>query len=96
MTARKPKTCHCGCGRLNYYAVSDAERANRLTMDFCYHLPKVPLGCEPIPRELMRNLPPWVYWLQIGAHLLILPWALMLFWIMWLWPLGERIGLWHF
>lgn len=60
-----------------------------------YRQPRVSMY-DPIPKELLRNLPPWVGKLQTVAYLLMLPFALALVWVMFLWPLGERMGLWHF
>lgn len=57
--------------------------------------PKVSMY-DPIPKEMLRNLPPWVGKLQTVSYLLMLPFALVLVWVLWLWPLGESIGLWHF
>jgi hypothetical protein len=33
---------------------------------------------DPIPKELMRNLPPWVYRLQIIGYLLMMPFGIAL------------------
>lgn len=88
------KACHCGCGRLNYYGATNEQRRD-LTIELCYREPRVSMY-DPIPKELLRNLPPWVGKLQTVAYLLMLPWALALVWILWIWPLGERMGLWHF
>ena len=60
-----------------------------------YRQPRVSMY-DPIPKEMLRNLPPWVGKLQTVAYLLMLPFALALVWVLWLWPLGESLGLWHF
>ena len=40
-------------------------------------LPRVSMY-DPIPKELLRNLPPWVGKLQTFAYLLMLPFAIVL------------------
>lgn len=60
-----------------------------------YRQPQVSMY-GPIPKEMLRNLPPWVGKLQTVAYWLMVPYALALVWVLWLWPLGESMGLWHF
>lgn len=50
----------------------------------------------PIPKEMLRNLPPWVSTLQKVGYWLMVPYALALLWVLWIWPIGESMGLWHF
>jgi len=54
-------------------------------------LPPVPMF-DPLPPELMRNMPPWVHKLQKVAYWLMLPWGIMLFVILFLFPLLQRFG----
>ena len=60
-----------------------------------YRQPRVSMY-DPIPKEMLQNLPRWVGKLQTVAYLLMLPFALVLVWVLWIWPLGESLGLWHF
>lgn len=85
-----------GCTATNWYAATDEERAEwGKTRDFCYCEPKIDMY-GMIPKELLRNLPPWVGTLQKIGYWLMVPYALALLWMFWLWPLGEQMGLWHF
>lgn len=83
-----------GCTATNWYGATDEQRADRMII-FCYCEPKLSMY-DPIPKELLRNLPVWVGKLQTVAYWLMVPYALALVWIIWLWPLGEQIGWWHF
>lgn len=81
-----------GCKRINIHYATKAEMADPTAL-FCFCEPKVSMY-EPIPKEMLRNLPPWVGKLQTFAYWLMVPYALALVWVLWLWPLAERIGLW--
>ena len=52
-------------------------------------LPPLPMF-NPIPKEYMRNMPRWVHRLQIVAYCLMAPWGIMLFIMLFLWPLLQR------
>jgi len=53
--------------------------------------PPVPMF-DPLPKELLRNMPPWVGKLQTVAYCLMAPWGIMLFVILYLFPLLQRFG----
>jgi hypothetical protein len=52
-------------------------------------LPSVPMY-GPIPKELMRNMPRWVYRLQLAAYWLMAPFAV----VVGIGYLGEALGFW--